>query len=92
MHGPVGPPRRRELSGAVDGVDDPHPVGLQPCQVVGRLLGEDGVVGPVFAQPIEDQRVGPGVTGVAEVVVVVEADLLADRDQEFACLCGYFGG
>ena len=38
-----------ELAGAVHRVDDPHPVGVHPGQVVDGFLGEHRVVGPVDA-------------------------------------------
>ena len=43
-------------------------------------------------QPVEDQHVGPLVAGVAEVVRVVEADLLAHREQQFSGVGGHLGG
>ena len=47
VHRPVGSPRPGELAGAVDGVDDPHAVGVHPRQVVDGLLGQHRVAGPV---------------------------------------------
>ena len=73
-------------------VDDPHPVGVHPRQVVDGLLRQHGVVGPLLAQPVEDQRVGAPVAGVAEVVGVAEADLCAHRDEQFTGLGGHLGG
>ena len=43
-------------------------------------------------QPVEDQRVGPPVAGIAEVVGIVEADLLAHRQQQFTGIFGHLGG
>src|SRR5439155_11869100 len=44
----------------------PHPVGVEPCLVVGRLLRQDGVAGSVRAQPAGHHVLGPAVTLVAE--------------------------
>ena len=43
-------------------------------------------------QPVEDQGVGPLVPGVAEFVGVVEADLLAHRQQQLTGVSGHLGG
>ncbi len=53
---------------------------------------EHRVVGPLGAQPVQDQRIGPPVAGVAEVVGVVETDLLAHRQQQFTGVFGHLGG
>jgi hypothetical protein len=54
------------LPGAVQRVDDPDPVGLQPARVVDRFLAEHDVAGAVGGQGSEDRALGGGVTGVAE--------------------------
>ena len=72
--------------------DDPHPFGMHPRHIVDGLLGQHRVAGPVPIQPIEDQHVGPLVAGVAEVVRVVEADLLPHREQQFAGVGDHLGG
>ena len=45
VHRPVVASRRRELAGAVQRVDDPHPVGLEPGQIVVGFLAEHRVIG-----------------------------------------------
>ena len=50
VHSPVRPARHGELPRAVDRVDDPDTVGLNAGDVVDRLLGEHGVVGPGATQ------------------------------------------
>ncbi len=45
VNGPVDPGWFGELPGAVEWVDDPHPIGAQPPTAVGPLLGQHGVVG-----------------------------------------------
>ena len=92
VHGPVRSARHGELPGAVDRVDDPDAIGLNAGDVVDRLLGQHRVVGPGPTQAVEDQRVGPPVAGIAEVVRVVEADLLAHRQQQFTGFFGHLGG
>ncbi len=66
VHGPVHPRRLAELSGAVEGVDDPDPVGAEAGLVVLGLLGQDGVTGERLGQSGEDQVVGPPVALVLE--------------------------
>ena len=44
MNGPIDTGRLGELSGAVQGVDDTHPLGSEAFEVVLALLGQDGVV------------------------------------------------
>ena len=78
--------------GAVDGVDDPDAISLNTGNVVGRLLGQHGVVRALVTQPVEDQGVGPPVAGVAQVVGIVEADLLTHRQQQFTGVVGHLGG
>ncbi len=101
VHGPAGASPHGEFPRPVDGVDDPHPIGPHAGQVVDRLLGQDGVIGSVFCEPVENQRVGPGVAGVTQVVGVVEPDLLAQRQQHLTgflrhvrgeCRVGHSGG
>ena len=75
VHGPVVAPGG-ELPGPVERVDDPHPVGIDPRQVVDGLFGQHRVGGPLARQAVEDQRVGPLVPGVAEVIRVPETLLL----------------
>ena len=65
---------------------------MHPRHVVDGLLGQHRVAGPVPSKPVEDQNVGPLVAGVAEVVRVVKADLLAHRQQQFTGVGGHLGG
>ena len=46
MHRPVGAAGLAELPGAVERVDDPHPLGVEAAAVLGALLGQHAVVGP----------------------------------------------
>ena len=66
VHGPVGAGDLAELAGAVERVDDPHPVGGEPGRVGGALLGEHGVVGPGRGQAGDEQLVGLPVALVAQ--------------------------
>ncbi len=92
VHGPVVVPTHGEFAGAVHRIDDPHAVGAHPRQIVDRLLGQHGVVGPIAVQTVQDQHVGPLVAGVAEVVWVVEPQLLAHRKQQLTRFVGHLGG
>ena len=44
VHGPVVAAVLAELVGAVERVDDPHPVGVEAARVLDALLGQHGVV------------------------------------------------
>ena len=57
-----------ELLGAVHRVDDPEAVVREPPLRVGRLLGEDAVVGKVDGQPLDDERVC-GLVGIGHRLV-----------------------
>ena len=46
---PVVPPLAI-FAGAVERIDDPHPVARQPLRLVGAFLGQDRIFGPPFAQ------------------------------------------
>ena len=81
-----------ELPGSVQRVDDPHPVGVHPRQVVDGLLGQHRIGGTIARQAIEDQRVGPLVAFVAEVVGVPEAVPWRDLEQQFTGVAGQLGG
>ena len=71
-----------ELAGAVQRVDDPYPVGLQPDQVVVGFLAQHRIVGPLGPQPTQDEFVGQAVPGVAEGPGMTEAELLAHLQQQ----------
>ena len=71
------------LPGAVDGIDDPAPVGLQSRGVVLGLLREDGVArelltdprqDPVIGHPIGELGEGLGGIGVGEVGGLLDAE------------------
>jgi len=70
VHRPVVSGRLGELPGAVEGVDDPDPRGVQPVPVDDAclaLLGHHRVVGPVRRAQRHQQVVGGQVAGVLEL-------------------------
>ena len=91
VHGPVVA-QGGELPRAVERVDDPHPVGVHPRQVVDGLLRQHRVGGAFARQAVEDQRVRPLVPGVAEVVGIPEPLLLPHLEEQFTGVAGQFGG
>ena len=97
MYGPVRPLRFAVLARAVERVDDPHPPVAQPSPVVGRLLGEHGVVGPCFGEGAGEELVGQAIAGVAQVVEPVggiaelEPVPFQKRHQEHPGLCRQLG-
>jgi hypothetical protein len=66
VNGPVTAARLGELPGAVEGIDDPHPLHLEAAEVVGPLLGQHGVVGPGGGEEREDALVGLAIPRVPE--------------------------
>src|SRR6266545_5605364 len=86
VDGPVGAVAFTELAGAVEGVDDPHPVGVEAGGGVDGLLGEDGVVGAVLGEAGEEQLVGAAVAFVLERLALESLD--ADPEEELARLGG----
>jgi hypothetical protein len=66
VDGPVGSAWLAELAGAVEGVDNPYPVGGQAGLVVAALLRKDGVAGPGLRQLGHQELVGLPVSGVPQ--------------------------
>src|SRR5262244_749765 len=58
----VSAPGLAELPGAIERVDDPHPVGGQPRPVVPALLGQHRITGPARGQPGDEDLVRKQVT------------------------------
>ena len=77
-----------ELSGAVERVDDPDAVGLQPRKVVRTLLGQDGVLGPVGLQRRRDQGVPKPVAGILQGFRVTAVEPLTELQQRSPRGCG----
>ena len=90
MHRPVVARRLGELTGAVERVDDPDPVALEPPAVVLALLAEDHVVGADLGQQPHQQLVRGLVAGVLERPAL--EPLLAHLEQQVAGLGGGPGG
>ena len=92
VYRPVVAPRRGELAGAVQRVDDPHPVVLQPGQIVVGFLAEHRIAGPLGPQPPQDQCVRQAVARVAERPRITETDLVAHLQQQLPRVHGEIGG
>ena len=83
VHGPVVAAQFGELPGAVERVDDPHPLGGEPDGVVGALLGQHRVAGPLGSQRLHQEVVGSlvprglplGPAGVGELGTYLEQQL-----------------
>ena len=90
MHRPVVTRGLGELAGAVERVDDPDPVALQPAPVVLALLAEHDVVGPHLGEQLHQQLVGGLVAGVLERPAL--QPLLPDLQQQVSRLGGGPGG
>jgi hypothetical protein len=86
VDGPVASARLAELAGAVEGVDDPYPVGGQAGLVVDAFLGEDGVTWPLPGQLGHQKLVGLPVSGVPQGIRV--APLGAQLEEEAASALG----
>ena len=63
MHGPVVAAEFGELPGAVERIDDPYPLGGQPCRVVDTFFGQDHVTRPGCTQFRHQEVVGSLVAG-----------------------------
>ncbi len=90
MNRPVGATRLAELPGAVERVDDPHPVRAEPRRVVGALLGEHHVTGAAGGQLGGEEVVRQPVAGLAQHAGV--AALGAQVQQPPARLAGQVAG
>ena len=66
MHGPVAVVGALVLARTVERVDDPHPRRGEAPRIVGRLLRQNGVVGPGGPKLSEDELVRLAVTLVAQ--------------------------
>jgi hypothetical protein len=86
VDGPVGSAWLAELAGAVEGIDDPYPVGGKAGLVVDALLREDGVAGPGLRQLGHQELVGLPVSGVPQRAGV--AALSAQLQEEAASTLG----
>ena len=64
MHGPVAAAHFAELIGAIERVDDPHPVGAEAARVVGALFRQHGIVGPRLAQRLHQETVTGYITRI----------------------------
>ena len=89
VDGPVGAARLAELAGAVQGVDDPHPVGGQPRLVVDALFGQDGVVRAFLCQLGHQELVRLPVSGVPQGVGVAAPG--AQGQQQVSGALGQLG-
>jgi len=80
VHRPVGPVRLAELPGAVQRVDDPHPLGGQPGRVVPALFGQHRITRAQLAELAGQELVRAPVPGGAQFPWV--AAIRAQREQQ----------
>ena len=94
MDRPVRAARLAELAGAVEGIDDPHPVTAEPPRVLEPLLGQDRVVGPDSRQLVGEEALARRVTPVHHLPGVGAPldQVLAHGDEAAAGLVGQSGG
>ena len=95
VDGPVAAGRLAELAGAVEGVDDPHPFGVEAGRIVLRLLRQNRVTRAVLGQRREQHLVRPPVAVVPDRLHVGGLPVLeraADLEQELAGSLGEIGG
>ena len=72
MHRPIGP-ALAEFARAVERIDDPHAAARQPDWVICGFLRKHRVLGPLGAQPFEDQRIGLAVAARAVCALLLDA-------------------
>jgi hypothetical protein len=58
VHRPIFAAQLGKLAGAVERIDDPHPLGGQSHWVVGALLGQHRIAGPLGSQRLHQEVVG----------------------------------
>ena len=90
VHGPVAAGGLRELAGAVERVDDPDALVLEPAEVVGALLREHAVVGEATLELGGEVVVRAPVAGPLEGVAF--EPLAPHVEQERARSSGELGG
>ena len=92
MHRPVGAAELGELPGAVERVDDPHPLGFEPSPVVGALLGEHRVGRPGIRQRLHQEFMRPLVAGRLSLCCGGVGQFLAHGEQQVTGLGRQPGG
>ncbi|AUS51255.1 Uncharacterised protein [Mycobacterium tuberculosis] len=92
MYRPVVATRCGELAGAIQRVNNPHPIGFQPGQIVVGLLTEHCVTRPFGLQPSQQQRVSLAVTGFPERPWLIETDLRTHLEQQLSRVRRQVGG
>ena len=92
MHGPVVAAEFGELPGAVERIDDPYPLGGQPCRVVDTFFGQDHVIGPRYTQFRHQKIMGPIVTGGFSLLGGRPGQLFAHRQEQRTGAGGQVGG
>ncbi|COV45341.1 Uncharacterised protein [Mycobacterium tuberculosis] len=92
VYRPVVATRCGELAGAIQRVNNPHPIGFQPGQIVVGLLTEHCVTRPFGLQPSQQQRVSLAVTGFPERPWLIETDLRTHLEQQLSRVRRQVGG
>jgi hypothetical protein len=82
VHRPVPPAPFAELPGAVERIDDPHPLHLEAPEVVAALLGQHAVAGHGLPDQVHQQVVGQPVALVADVVRRRSLELGPDLEEQ----------
>ena len=86
VHRPVVTTEFGELAGAVERVDDPHPLGGQPDGVVGTLLGQHRVTRTLGGQRLHQEVVGALVPRRFSLILTGLGELAAHIEQQLAGL------
>ncbi len=94
VHRPVGARHLGEFAGAVERVDDPGALGVEPGKVVLAFLAKHRIVGPLLGESAHQQFVGLAVAFGFEHGrwSVFGSESLAHGEQEFTCFGGEAGG
>ena len=88
VHRPVVATVLAELAGAVERIDDPHPVGVEAPRVLEAFLRQHGIVGPGIGELLGDEAVTGDVAGVHHLPCgrTGPCQLVAQLDQQMAGL------
>ena len=94
VHRPVGARHLGEFAGAVERVNDPGALGVEPGKVVLAFLAKHRIVGPLLGESAHQQFVGLAVAFGFEHGrwSVFGGESLAHGEQEFTCFGGEAGG
>ena len=92
MDGPVVTIGLAELAGAIQRVDDPHPITGEAGSIIDRVLHQHGISGTQLGQCRQDQRCRSSITLFPANARLCPRQLLPQGDEELAGPSGQVAG